>query len=327
MSIYDEYIKILNLGKEFKSKNQSEQEKELKKAYRKLAKKYHPDMCSKEQKDWANQKMAELNNAYEKLKEAINENQFKQDSDNNDKENEYTYKEQEDNVSSSNEEKARYSSHGNSYAEKFYSNQSDSSAFGFYLKIFIIIIVISILAIILFPKANNNNASSSYTYSINDNLGDENYDNNENETKPKIKEATNYDTNEESTIEQKNTLNHIENAKVEKQETIIQKEPNWHAYASEISYRVKQRWDVDSNSVENDQVTIRFTMRRSDNQRGYVSDIKVISSSGSYYVDHEAIVAINGISGRYPMPEEFNGESVDIELKFPIMECTIIDKN
>ena len=74
-----DYYKILGV-------NRNATDKEIQKAYRKLAMEYHPDKCGKENADYAQKKMAEINTAYEVLRDADSRAKYNQGFDPNDPE-------------------------------------------------------------------------------------------------------------------------------------------------------------------------------------------------------------------------------------------------
>ena len=82
-------------------------------------------------------------------------------------------------------------------------------------------------------------------------------------------------------------------------------------YMQKLQKTIKSNWYPPKYNTSQT-ITVLFKMHKD----GTITDAKIFYSAGIPDLDAAAIQAVNSVSGKFPLPKEFTGKSVDIQFTF-----------
>jgi len=86
---------------------------------------------------------------------------------------------------------------------------------------------------------------------------------------------------------------------------------NWHPYMQKLDKTIKRNWKSPA-ITESRSVTVQFKV----NKNGEFSDINILKSSNDKQFDESAIAAVRNSSPYEPLPDQFKGVAVPVEITF-----------
>ncbi len=305
MSDFDNYIKILNLGENFRNLSQEEQVRALAKAWRKFSLKWHPDRNKSPEAE----KMFKIgNNANDMLKEYIKSGYFSSEEDENETVNNYstddTYQ-GTDYYYNENyyQTESEYNRNINSQFWEKYNNTQGQGKTLFLesstpLKIIITALIISFVWFVIFefkPIENTSSKTQQTTANhVTNTSGTSAEATNGKKTESKFK--VNINDNE---VKSENKLNDVN------------REPDFGPYMRELQRRIRMNWNPPKVS-ESKRVVVIFKVAKD----GRLLSCSVYKSSGLPSADQAALDAIKATAPFKPLPVEYKNPSMDIQFTF-----------